>query len=292
MQFTRSAALILVGLAACSGEEEALRQQLAELSTVSAEKDSLLLQVTDNARLMSEISSQLVQVADQEKLATTGSAAESPMAASRDSLRVMVADVTERVVESEERLAQSRRRIRGLSRVSDSLKTVLEASLMQFQVAIESQTATMLALSENVSRLEAKNFALDLANRALADSIEQVAQEANRVYYIVGTKDELVEQGIVTKEGGARFLFIFGKRGETLVPARTLDPAQFIAIDRRAITEIELPDPEAEYTIASRQDLTRLEVPPDEDGRVRNALRITSPEAFWAPSKFLIVVRS
>jgi hypothetical protein len=53
-------------------------------------------------------------------------------------------------------------------------------------------------------------------------------------------------------------LFIFGKRGETLVPARDLDTTQFTQIDIRQVTEIPLPDSSAEYLIASRQNLDGL----------------------------------
>ena len=111
-------------------------------------------------------------------------------------------------------------------------------------------------------------------------------------YYIVGTKDELIEQGIVTEVGGSRVLFIFGRAGKTLVPARELDTAQFTPIDLRTTLEIALPDSLATYRIASRQNVAFLADPPDKDGKVRSPLRITSPDEFWLPSKFLIVVRS
>src|SRR2546429_6341430 len=38
-----------------------------------------------------------------------------------------------------------------------------------------------------------------------------------RSYYVVGTKDELEQKGIITEEGGARFLFVLWKSGKTLV---------------------------------------------------------------------------
>jgi hypothetical protein len=109
----------------------------------------------------------------------------------------------------------------------------------------------------------------------------------NTAYYIVGTKDELLERGIIVKEGGARVLFIFGKAGETLQPARDLDPGQFTPINLTEVREITLPDSTAEYLIASRQDLAYLEVPPveGEKPRVRGSVRIGAPEQFWLPSR-------
>ena len=84
---------------------------------------------------------------------------------------------------------------------------------------------------------------------------------------------------------------IFGKRGETLAPARDLDPSQFNAIDMTQMTSIPLPD-DGEYKIASRQDLSHLETPVDDDNKVAGTISITSPQEFWLPSKFLIIVKA
>ncbi len=65
-------------------------------------------------------------------------------------------------------------------------------------------------------------------NTALTDTVANLTSYKNTVYYAVGTKDELIKRGIVTKEG-SKFL-VFG--GTRLEPARNLDPAAFTAIDK------------------------------------------------------------
>jgi hypothetical protein len=59
------------------------------------------------------------------------------------------------------------------------------------------------------------------------------------------------------------------------------------------MTQIPLPDSTAEYIIASRQNLDHLVTPRDDKGKIRGetSLEIDTPEPFWLPSKFLIVVR-
>jgi hypothetical protein len=280
-------------MTACErGPDPELQARIAELTAVSAEKDSLLRQVGENARLMSEISAQLVTVADEERLAQVAQAAESPVSASRDSLRVMVDDVTDRLQAMEGRLAESQRRIRAMGRTSDSLRAQMSQAIDDLQTMIENQKTTIGFLSGRVETLQAENVQLATEKAALADTVEQLVDAQNLVYYTIGTKDDLVARGIVTEEGGSRILFIFGRTGKTIVPARELDPADFTAIDMRAVTEIPLPDSAATYRIASRQNVAFLAEPPDEDGKVRGPLRITSSDEFWLPSKFLIVVRS
>ncbi len=283
---------LAAGLGCERGPSPEMQAQLTEISALSAEKDSLLRQVTTSARLMSEISAELVTVADQERLARVAGEAESPVAATRDSLRVMVADVTARIETLEERLAASQRRVRGLQQTSDSARAELTQALTDLQTTIENQKTTIAFLSSRVETLETENVQLATEKAALADTVEQLEVVQFTAYYIVGTKDELIEKGIVTEEGGSRVLFIFGRTGRTLVPARELDTAQFTPIDLRTTLEIALPDTLASYRIASRQNVAFLADAPDKDGKVHSPLRITSPDEFWLPSKFLIVVRS
>jgi len=292
---SRAITLVLLGTAliGCErGPSPEMQAQLAEITALSSEKDSLMRQVAENARLMSEISAELVTVADQERLAGVAGAAESPVAASRDSLRTMVTDVTSRLESMEERLAASQRRVRGLTRTSDSAKASFEQAVTDLQTTIENQKTTISFLAARVETLQTENVQLATEKAALADTVEQLEVSQNTAYYIIGTKDELIEKGIVTEEGGSRVLFIFGRTGKTLVPARELDPAMFTEIDIRSTMEISLPDSGAAYKIASRQNVAFLADPPDKDGKLHGPLQITSPDEFWMPSKFLILVRS
>lgn len=285
-------AALLVALTGCTvGPSAEQQRQLDQMEQIAAEKERLMSEVVVNARLMSEISSALATVNFRPEVFEAVSL-ESPVAASRDSLVAMVANVTTRVSESEARLAESRRRIRALTTENDSLRVELEGTITNFESVIENQKATIVALHEQVDRLVQETVRLAEEKAALADSLADAAVLANRAYYIIGTKDELLERGIVVEEGGSRFLFIFGKRGKTLRPAVDLNESDFVLIDRRAVREIPLPDPERDYRIASRQNLEFLESPRDDDGEIRGSLRIGSPADFWKPSRFLIIVES
>lgn len=271
----------LMALVGCGPSEE-VRQKLNELALATAQRDSLLQEVADNARLMSEISAELAEVQiEGDRLVV---AAESPMQARRDSILERIRYVTARVEETEGRLRQSRARVRALTTLSDSLRATLEQTIANYESVIDAQRETIAQLTEQMEALHAENV-------QLAAQVDTLEAETNTVFYVIGTKEELLERGIVQKEGGARFLFIFGKRGETLVPARELDENAFTPIDRREVTEIELPVADEKYRIVSRQDVAFLETPPDEKGRVSGNLRITAPEEFWSGSKYLIIVQ-
>ncbi len=286
--------LLVVPLVGCdAGAREQMQLQLEQLQTISAEKDSLLQQVAENAQLMNDISGELSKV--REGKGGLVVSPESPFQVSRDSILHAIKEVTERVNESESRLRASQRRIRTLTSVNDSLRnsvSAFEATIANFETVIANQRVTIRSLADQVNTLMAQNLRLAAEKAALKDTVQDLATRDATVYYVIGTKKELIERGIVVEEGGSRVLFIFGKRGKTIRPATELDEEEFIAINKNEVTEIELPKPDKKYRIASRQNLGYLAEPPDDDGKVQGAIAISSPAEFWETSKFLIIVES
>ena len=149
---------------------------------------------------------------------------------------------------------------------------------------------SIVSLNDRILALVAEGERLTLAKAAVEDSLRRVEALANRAYYVIGTKDELKDAGIIVEEGGSRFPLIFKRVGTTLMPAGDLDPNVFTEIDIRETPEIALPETDREYQIVSSQNLSALGATVD-DGRVSGAIHISDPREFWAGSKFLIVVR-
>jgi len=276
-------AALLLAIAACQNKQDAAKLQ--QIAAVSAERDRLMQDMADNARLMSEIGSELSHVQMPSKALHVST--ESPLRASRDSVIQKIRYIATKVTESEARLRESERRIHDLTVVSDSMKSTLETTLANYESMVETQKQTITSMTEQLTELSAQNA-------ALMDTVNFLATATNKVYYVIGTEDDLVQRGIIKKEGGSHFLFVFGKRGETLVPARQLDPSAFLVLNnKRELREITLPDSTRPYRIASRQDLSALETPLDGAGRIMGSvLKIADPERFWATSKFLIIVES
>ncbi len=281
----------LLGLLAVGcGPSQEMEQRIADLEAAAAQKDSLLVEIADLGRFISDVNAELSDVSLES--AEQSVMAESPAQASRDSTLAKIQVLAGRVTESEQRLAESRRRIRALSLESDTLQSLLAETIRSYERTIQSQRENIAALNERIETLEFENVQLAANVEELAATVDTLQSETNTVYYVVGTEDELLERGLVQKEGGARFLFIFGKRGQTIVPARDLDPAAFSAIDRRLTAVIPLPDSTAEYEIVSRHPVEYVSQDIlNEDGRIEgDSLTILEPDQFWAPSRFLILV--
>jgi uncharacterized coiled-coil protein SlyX len=283
------AALLILFMASCGPSPET-QQRIAELEQAAQEKDDLLIEIADLGKFISDVNAELADVS----LAESGLQVmvESPMQASRESVLVKIQYLNNRVAESERKLAQSQRRVRALTLESDTLKSLLAETITSYERTLENQRATIVALNDRIELLQEQNVQLVASVDTLSTKLTTLKAETNTVYYTVGTKQELIDRGVVTKEGGARFLFIFGKRGETLVPSRELDPAEFTAIDKDQTTRITLPDSTSEYVIASRHPTDLVTAEELDNGKIKGSfIQIEAPDQFWKNSKFLIVVQ-
>jgi hypothetical protein len=240
---------------------------------------------------MSEISAEVARV----QTASQAGAQEVSATPDPETFRESIKGITKRIEESETRLAESQKRIQTLTRESRNQQTKvaeLTKTIEDFQATIANQKLTIESLNTQITELQTQNVELVTQNTQLVTTVEDLSTRDKTVYYVIGTKEELLEKGIIEEEGGSRVLFVFGKRGKTLVPGRNLNMSMFNAIDRTTVTSIPMPSPDAGYTIVSRQDHSALETPPDEKGRIHGELRVADPERFWAVSKVLILVQS
>jgi len=284
------AALALSGALACNSKPSPqLQARIDSLQQAANERDRVVQEMAQDARMISDISAELAKVQVHGKLSV---ASESPGQASRDSVVAKVRYIATRLNANESQLRSSERRIRGLSSLSDSLRNTLQATIANYDSVVASQRTQLVAFASQLDSLKGENTALTALNAALRDTVGDLTVRENTVYYVIGSKDDLRNRGVIDETGGSRFLFILWKSGKSVVPARTLDPGAFTAIDRRQVTTIPLPDSTKTYRIASRQDLSALATPPDGDGNIKGSIQIASPQKFWANSKYLIVVES
>jgi hypothetical protein len=278
-------AVVLAASPACrQGVSPEAQARIDSLTTAAAERDQLINEMAQNTRFLSAIGADLSKVQIRAKDLKLPRA-ESPSDAVRDTVAAKIRWIATRMRETDARLKDSEQHVRSLTQISDSLRATLESTLTNFQQMVDNQKVQIASLAAQVDTLRGENG-------ALRDTLGNLTAYTNTVYYIVGTKDDLIKKGIISEEGGSRFLFVLWKSGKTLVPARNLDPHAFTAIDKRQVTSIPLSDPGRTYRIVSRNDLSALGVHPAEDGTISGptTLPIAEPGRFWASTKFLIIV--
>jgi hypothetical protein len=254
-----------------------LERQLNQMA-ITAERDSLLLEVAANGRLLTDIQSELSKV--KPKAGAPADGVESPALEVTKDQRTYVLDrvkeITARIKEAETRLASSERRVSRLTQGNDSLKT----SLAGLTAVLSQQQATIESLNTQVDGLTTENL-------VLADSVLHLTDAHNTVYFVAGTRKELVAKGVLVADG-PRVIPLIGKRN--VQPARELPLSEFTSLDRTSTQAIALPRADRRYRIVSRQNPAYV-ADAGRDGEVRESFTIAAPEKFWEPSRYLILVQ-
>jgi len=299
---TRTGVAALLVLAACSkgggvaqripaDSSQYFRTQVQEMTVVAAAKDSLVRDLAETTNLLSDINTEIIKVSTKKPVEPVVGA-EGVTTNERAAVLKRVQDLTARLGANERRLAASQKRLKQLTGESDSLKstlTELQATIDGLQQTLESQKNTIATLEADLTGTKQQVTALSEEKAVLTDTVSAITTRENTVYYVIGTRKELKDRGIIIEEGGTRFL-IFTRTGEVLKPAPNLDPSAFTAMDRRTVTEIKLPNPDKEYQLVTNQATSYSNIPPEAKNRVKGSLQITSPERFWGQSRFLILV--
>ncbi|HEY3287366.1 MAG TPA: hypothetical protein VGJ96_09660 [Gemmatimonadaceae bacterium] len=291
------AAAAVLALSACVSKDK-YEKELEQVKLISSEKDSLLKDVMATTQFIADVNTEIGKVRDAKAgKPVVGATGELPSASPAEQRAQMVAKVkalAERVNEAESRLAASRQRVAALTGDNSGLKQQLaqyDSTITAFKSIIENQKAEIASLTSQVAALTGENLSLKTDKAQLTTEKETLTTEKaaltverNTVYYVIGTKDELRKKGIIVKKGG-----ILGIAA-TDIPATTLNPADFTAIDKTQVSSISLPKADKSYRVLSRQDLSATDQPVK--GGYKGAIAIKNAEQFWSASKFLIIVQN
>jgi hypothetical protein len=297
-------------LAACDNQA---KQQLATLAhsdslrtdSLVAIKNDLLNEVMTSTQFVNSINDEMTKLKSKTpaKL-TTANPAESTITdikAQRAEVLSQIKALVARLDSSEARIATLRARAATLSKhdatlaaqveqysktIADLRNTVAQQKA-EYETTIAHQNTQIASLTSRVDTLDRANVQLAGEKAALTDTVSSLTTEKNTVYYVVGTKDELIQRGVLVEEGHKRLLLVGGR---PVAPARELNPSAFTRIDRVQDRVINLPD--GEYTIFSRQNPAYASPLVSKGGKISGGLRVDQPDKFWAPSRFLILVKA
>lgn len=274
---------------ACSGpSKKDLQADLALRSdSLFYLRNELLEQVMEGTKFVNEINKELAKARGINLGASRQLEASAELADANDERRQVVARVTRLV----ERLDAVQGRLAGMRKEVADKDSLLKTKIAEFEQmlaeayqAAEHQRAELqLVIDSQTVRIAELSGQLD----TLSGAYGRLTTDHNMVYVITGTKQELIEKGVVVPEGRKRFLLV-GSR--PVAPARDLDPSVFTRLDRRTDRTIVLPD--GEYRIISRHSPAHATAEVTKKGTLVGALSIEEPERFWNGSRFLILMKS
>jgi cell division protein FtsB len=297
-------------LAACDPQASSKLKTLAHADSLRTDslisiKNDLLNEVMSSTQFVNDLNSEISRLKAKQNVAlSTKLTSESDMTAikeERAAVMKRIQNIVARLDSSEARVALLRKRASTLAmrdstlvaQVAEYEKTIadlrhtVDQQRADYEATIAKQTAQIAGLNSKVDTMTTENTRLMGEAKTLTDTVTQLTTVVNTAYYVIGTKDDLVKQGVLVEEGHRRFL-LFG--GRSLSPARELDPAKFTRIDRSKDKVINFP--EGDFVIFTRQNPAYASPFASKDGAIAGGLRIDQPERFWEASKFLIIVKT
>jgi hypothetical protein len=296
MKYAGLVLILAVTTLGCTSRAD-LTKALAESKAAEAQKDSLLTEVLETTQFVSDLNSELAKakVAALEIGEDRGVPGAQQDKAERQATLGKIRQVIDRLNESEAKLTETETRVKNAkirnARLLAQIATYKQ-TIEDLRTAAEQQrteTEAIIADQRNqIASLNGRVDTLSLEKGWLIDTVAHLTAYKNRVYYAVGTKDELIKNGVVTREG-SKFLFFGGTR---LEPDRRPNLDAFTMIDKTQTLSIPLPRTDKEYKIVSRQSPDFLAGDISEKGEVKGVLEIGSPEEFWSASKYLILVQN
>lgn len=278
---------LVIFLASCQQKKVDRMQQVQDsLKQVAETKDNA---ISDFIGTMNEIQANLDSIKRLEEIVNIKSKNAEPRSSDRQQILGDIAMINELLQKNRELIASQKKKLNLSSHKMKEMQDMLDRMNSQ----LENKDTEVATLRTEIQQLENNISGL---NQNLADVQERAQEQAltieektstineqvkamNTAYYVFGTAKELIENGIVEKEGG--FLGI----GRTLKFRKDFNPDLFTEIDIRNVKEINLNTKKAEVITthpAQSYELTG-ENPVEK-------LVILDPSDFWETSKYLVIV--
>ncbi len=274
-------------IAGCSNKEreEQLQGQLAQVSNM---RDSLQQSLSQRDQYLEEVMKTVTDVytdlektrVKEHKLMPSGTQEHPKVmnANTRQQLLTSVNEIGSALKDNQKKIADLAARLKKAGVESGKLNELIET--MKTDIANREQEIAQL--KSNVEGLTAsvgeKSRIIQVKDSVIGDQTKKM----NTVYYIAGTRDELKEKGIITKDGG----FLWGLLGSTTVLTGSLDTTQFQRLDKTAEQTIHLQG-KVDQILPQRSPDSYTEST-DQDQK-NSDLQIIEPNKFWA-NKYLVVV--
>ncbi len=282
-------AMMVIGLGSCvenSGKYKALQAQLDSLqnsyNVQGAELDEVFATINEIEQGLSSIreseSILAVQTADgieikagsKEQLKSDVEAIKSAIKNYQDEIKKLENDKRLQSAQFKKRLSAMQKELKEKSEIIETISRQLEEKEAQ----IERQSKQIATLDETVSNLKDEVSTLSTEGQQLKAKVADQEAEIYSVYYIVGSKAELIEAGVMTRGG----LFKSSK------VSYQAEKDAFVKIDLREISEINTNAGKAKVmSIHPKGTYAFVE----NDGEM--VLNISDPEKFWQQTKYLVI---
>ena len=240
---------------------------------------SILNEVEDGLRSIRE-SENLISFQSKEGM-TVPESSRAQIESDMESIKECIAKYKEKIEELEKksniRSKEFKKRLQAITtelEEKNKLVESLQEQLQQKELLIIAKDQEINKLGNQVSNLQQDVTNLAEESSALKEKVANQDRELYSAYYIIGTKGQLIDAGVMTKGG----LFKSAK------VSYNAEKSLFVKIDYREITTINTNAQKAKVMSIHPKGTYMLEKVDNE-----MVLTISNPDAFWEQTKYLVI---
>lgn len=284
----------------CTSKEEIVKlqnekAQYAEMLALGNQKDSLMEVMENSTSTINEVYDKLLFLSGENGKPVRREGADEETAkwfGTLDSVSNVINASKSRIAELENKIIAIEKQNPQLAANTNAIKQKL-ASMKEKCVSQETDVRKLygdfyeLRTKDSLSNSQSQRIAKAAPAEPVAEAPKSPEPAAKFVYYSVGTEDELLKRGIVQRVGGAD-LWVLGKHGQTLAPAKEINPKKFNSFNVLEQTDIIFLKKCKRFAVVSAHNPKFLQPKYDENKKI-TALHITDSEKFWLPAQFLII---
>lgn len=198
-------------------------------------------------------------------------------------MNTMLEESSTQIAELERKLKQSGLNLRAFEQRIASLNESIEnqnTEIAELKKVIDEKDFRMAQLNTTIQKLDSNLVSQADTLEIKQKQLQKKTIQLNTGHFASGTRKELMEKGLMTKEGG--FLGLIGK---TKTMEKNFNEEYFTSLDIRETTTLPLHTKKA-VVISEHPENSYSLV--EEDGQIAY-LEIKDPEQFWKISKYALI---
>jgi hypothetical protein len=249
-----------------------IKNELKDKENLLSTKEAAM---TEFVRSFNEIQANLNEIKDKEKIISTSSKDKELNKSSKDQIINDIQAIHDLLDKNQQRVASLSKKLKNSNLKIDEI----ELAMTNLKNQLTDKETEITDLKGKLEKLNV-DFAT-LKERAAGEQLESniKTEKLNTAYYVVGSKKDLTEKGVVTKKGG--FIGI----GKVVELNTKLDPNYFTKIDITQTKEIAIHGDKVKLISSHPIESYKLVEGPASIDKIV----ILDAEKFWSTSKYLII---
>ena len=282
-------AIVFSFTSSCVESSKKFKALQAQLDSIQTNYGSQYGGLDEAFSILNEVEDGLLSIRESENLIsfqskegmTVPEGSRAQIESDMESIKECIAKYKEKIEELEKksniRSKEFKKRLQAITtelEEKNKLVESLQEQLQQKELLIIAKDQEINKLGNQVSNLQQDVTNLAEESSALKEKVANQDRELYSAYYIIGTKGQLIDAGVMTKGG----LFKSAK------VSYNAEKSLFVKIDYREITTINTNAQKAKVMSIHPKGTYTLEKLDNE-----MVLTISNPDAFWEQTKYLVI---